>query len=69
LLPRIVTDKGCLCRPEGAFDPLADYIFLAAGAMQVDLTQDTSAVAGPRGDLRGRPLAFSHSDRAACRRP
>ena len=39
---------------KGVFDPLADGVFLAVGAVQVDLMQDTGAVADPRGDLRGR---------------
>ena len=38
---------------EGVFDPLADGVVLAVGAVQVDLMQDTGAVPGPRGDLRG----------------
>jgi hypothetical protein len=39
---------------KGVFDPLADGVFLAVGAVQVDRRQDTGAVAGPRGDLCGR---------------
>ena len=39
---------------KGVFDPLADGFFLAVGAVQVDLMQDTGAVPGPRGDLCGR---------------
>ena len=31
---------------EGLFDPLADDIFLAADAVQVDLVRDAGAVAG-----------------------
>jgi hypothetical protein len=45
---------------KGVFDPLADSIVQAVGAVQVDLLQDTGAVPGPRGDLRGR---------AACVQP
>jgi hypothetical protein len=53
---------------KGVFDPLADGVFLAVGAVQADLMQDTGAVPGPRATSAGVPLAFSHSDRAACRR-
>jgi hypothetical protein len=35
----------CAC-VEGLFDPLADDIFLAADAVQVDLVRDAGAVAG-----------------------
>ena len=40
---------------KGVFDPLADGVVLAVGAVQVDLMQDTSAVPSPRGDLSGLP--------------
>ena len=47
--------KGTACAcVEGLFDPLADDIFLAVDAVQVDLVQDAGAVAGPCGDLCGR---------------
>ena len=36
---------------ESVFDPLADDVVLAVGAVQVDLVQDASAVASPGGDL------------------
>ena len=39
---------------KGLFDPLADDVDLAVGAVQVDLMQDTGAVPGPGGDLRRR---------------
>jgi hypothetical protein len=42
---------GCV---EGVFDPLADGIVLAVGAVQADLIEDTGAVPGPGGDLSGR---------------
>jgi hypothetical protein len=39
--------KGTACAfVEGLFDPLADDIFLAVDAVQVDLVQDAGAVAG-----------------------
>jgi hypothetical protein len=39
--------KGTACAfGEGLFDPLADDIFLAVDAVQVDLVQDAGAVAG-----------------------
>jgi hypothetical protein len=38
---------------KGVFDPLADVVVLAVGAVPVDLMQDTGAMPGPRGDLRG----------------
>jgi len=43
---------GCV---EGVFDPLADGIVLAVGAVQADLIEDTGAVAGAGGNLGGRP--------------
>jgi len=46
--------KGTACaRVEGVFDPLADDVVLAVDAVQVDLMQDASAVACPRGDFGG----------------
>jgi hypothetical protein len=39
---------------KGVFDPLADGVVLAVGAVQVDLMQDAGAVPGPGGDLGGR---------------
>ena len=45
-------DAGACVR--GVFDPLADGVVLAVGAVQVDLMQDTGAVPGPGGDIRGR---------------
>ena len=46
--------KGTACaRVEGVFDPLADDVVLAVDAVQVDLVQDASAVACPRGDFGG----------------
>jgi len=39
---------------KGVFDPLADSVVLAVGAVQVDLMQDAGAVPGPGGDLGGR---------------
>jgi hypothetical protein len=39
---------------KGVFDPLADGVVLAVGAVQVDLMQDTGAVPSPGGDLGGR---------------
>jgi hypothetical protein len=53
---------------EGVFDPLAYDVVLAVDAVQVDLIKDAGAVPGSRGDLGGSPMAFSHRDRAACRR-
>ena len=47
------TGIACAC-VEGVFDPLADDIFLAVDAVQVDLVQDAGAVASPCGDLCGR---------------
>jgi hypothetical protein len=41
-------------RVEGIFDPLADSVLVAVGAVQVDLMQDAGAVPGPGGDLGGR---------------
>jgi hypothetical protein len=38
----------------GVFDPLADGVVLAVGAVQVDLMQDTGAVPGLGDDLGGR---------------
>jgi len=40
-------------RIEGGLDPLADQIVPAAGAVQVDVMQDTGAGLRPRGDLGG----------------
>ncbi len=45
--------RGAGGRVEGVFDPLADGILLAVGAVQVDLMQDAGAVPGPGGDLGG----------------
>jgi hypothetical protein len=39
---------------KGVFDPLADGVVLAVGAVQVGLMQDTGAVPRPRGDLGAR---------------
>jgi hypothetical protein len=39
---------------KGVFDPLADGVVLAVGAVQGDLMQDTDTVPGPRSDLAGR---------------
>jgi len=41
---------GCV---EGVFDPLADGVFLAVGAVQVDLMQDADAGPRPGGDFGG----------------
>jgi hypothetical protein len=38
---------------EGVFDPLADGLVLAVGAVQVDLIKDTGAVPGQGGDFGG----------------
>jgi hypothetical protein len=56
---------GCV---EGVFDPLADGIVLAVGAVQADLIEDTGAVPARAATSAGASVAFSHSDRAACRR-
>ncbi len=40
---------------EGVFDPLADDVFVAVDAVQVDLVQDAGAGTGPGGDLGGFP--------------
>ena len=39
---------------KGVFDPLADGVVLAVGAVQLDLMQDTGAVPGTGGDFGGR---------------
>jgi hypothetical protein len=44
----------CAC-VEGVYDPLADGVFVAVDAVQVDLVQDTGAGTGPGGDLGGFP--------------
>jgi hypothetical protein len=38
---------------EGVFDPLADGILVAVGAVQVDLVKDAGTGPGPGGDLGG----------------
>jgi len=53
---------------EGVFDALADDVVLAVDALRVDAFQDLHAISRAGGDLGGLPLAFSHSDRATCRR-
>ena len=53
---------------KGVFDPLADGVFLAVGAVDVHVVQDAGAVLGRAATSAGVPLAFSHSDRAAWRR-
>jgi hypothetical protein len=53
---------------EGVFDPLADGIFLAADAMHIDASRMGTLVPARAATSAGAPLAFSHSDRAACRR-
>jgi hypothetical protein len=39
---------------ESVFDPLADVVLLAVGAVQVDVVQDPGAGPGAGGDLGGR---------------
>ena len=55
LLSRTVTAAGAagVCI-EGVFYQLADEVFLAVDAVQVDVMQDAGAVPGPCGDLGGR---------------
>ena len=45
-----MSDAGACVK--GVFDPLADDVFLAVGAVDVHVVQDAGAVSGPRGDLR-----------------
>jgi WD40 repeat protein len=50
-------------------DLLADEVVPGVDAVQVDLVQDAGAVVPARAATAARsPLAFSHQDRAACRR-
>jgi hypothetical protein len=59
---------GAGVRVERVFDLLADKVFPPVDAVRVDMLQHAHAVARASGDPRGAPEAFSHNDKAACRR-
>ena len=53
---------------EGVYDPLADGVFVALDAVQVDLVQDTAAGTGPGGGLGGFPAGVQPQGQRGVRR-
>jgi len=53
---------------KGVFNPLADDVIVAVGAVQADLLQTRALFPARAATAAGAPVALRHSDRAACRR-